>query len=315
MLYTLFIWTITVDLLIRAKEDETVAMSIASKRAFELKRLFVNTWQTFAEKNDLTSKETCIFGGHVLRYVMATMKMEDVRRDLDPTSDNWLPEDHFVGNEGDIDIFFKDPKDRHEFIDSIQHVFKMEIVKPKSHYKTDGLPVDMIRLRLASNLQEPSNVFVYIDLVCKKDELIPYSDVKNLQLGPDSTVQRFEHSYVLSHVFRKKSAASDLLDLSRTVNNIKDKCTQLHILPFVEFERLNTTMNEKDYERYWRGLLDRGRQMIREGWEVLNIFESKDCACKNSKEYVEIHCSTSDLSFDIVRACTVCKHVCVIYKN
>ena len=316
----LFIVNITASLLILAQSNKSVAKSIASKRAFNLKRLLINTWKTFAEDNGLTSKETCVFGGHVLRHFMATINMKNVQKHLDDTHDNWFPQDCFLGEEGDIDIFFKDPVDRRAFVKRLRHVFTMKDVTPSSHYQTDALPVDLIRLRLGSNLQEPDMPFVYIDLVCKTEEgrlLVPYCDVKNLQFGPEeeASVRRFEHSYLPRPAFLVKSPITSVIELSRTIHNIEQKRTQLHILSFVEFERLFPTMHREDYERYWRGVLGRGRQMIfRDNWSFSNLVDSEMCHCGNNEGWEDILCPQSDDCLEIVQGCSKCKHVCTIYK-
>lgn len=300
---------ITASLLRRAQTDKDVAKSIASKRAFNLKQLLVNTWRTFAKDNSLTSKETCIFGGHVLRQLTASINMMKMQKSLTGEEDTWLLEDCFIGEEGDIDIFFKDSDDRQTFIKRLRHVFDMKDATPPPHYNTDTLPVDLIRYRLGSNLKEPDVPFVYIDLVCKNGPLVPYCDVKNLQMGPEKNdiFQAFEHSH--SPYPTLTDSVTRTVKLGRTIHNIEKKCTKLYILSLHEYQGLYPNMNKKDYENYWRGILHRGERMLDQGWIFSNFFHSDMCDCHNNFEWRYVSFPT-----EIVRVCSKCKKSFAIYN-
>jgi hypothetical protein len=317
-MYTFLVYITFADLL-KAQEDENLMSSIISKMGYDMKRMFVRAWKAFSRSLNLTSADTCLFGGYLCSTILARyhMKNYDVNNTLRHGAS--CPYHCFISEKGDIDLFFKSWDTRDDFLRYLRGIFHVKIESAPSYdgeLANTSFPVDVMRLKLSPNLPRVGVpvVFLYIDLVCKTDSIVSFCKVKSLQLGPEkgATIEPFQQN---ANPFLQCITPVDrVINMSEIVVSIERRRTEISILPHAMFLKIYPNTSPAAYRGYWQKILKRGQRMMADGWTVDNLHNDQMhylCVCHDPLYVYQLDATIENENgikdcLEIHRVCLTC---------
>jgi hypothetical protein len=319
VMYTFLVYITFADLL-KAQEDENLMSSIISKMGYDMKRMFVRAWKAFSRSLNLTSADTCLFGGYLCSTILARyhMKNYDVNNTLRHGAS--CPYHCFISEKGDIDLFFKSWDTRDDFLRYLRGVFHVKIAEAPSYngeHANTSFSVNVIRLKLSPNLPRVGVpvVFLYVDLVYKTDSIVSFCKVKSLQLGPEkgATIEPFQQDVNPFLQCITPQPVDRVMHMSDIVVSIVRQTTEINILPHKMFLKIypHKTDNPDAYQKYWQKILKRGQRMMADGWTVKNLHTDQMlylCVCHDPLHVYELNATIENEKdhLDIHRVCLTC---------
>jgi len=331
MSLSIFLSNIGIDELTSAHHGDTIMFNaIVSKLGNEMKNLFENSWRAFAKRNNLTADDTSIIGSHAVKRISSALYMTNFITDKQLIHGDHCPKSCFVGEEDSIVVFFSNMENRHQFLDDIKKIFNVTYDLSLADY-VDSIffSVDVIRLKLYPNLPSTNSHFVPIsvDFVCKtkKKPILAFSNVTNLQMGPDDNDSIKPFKYNDNPLMQSPiGPINHALYMSSLLKSIETKHTELFIVPQTMFDTIYPSYRHDPsaYTRYWNEIIKRGQRMMEIGWSFKHLQLSmldELCICNKNEatKYIyEMIEDKDELHTDLVvrHVCTTCKNMFCIWQ-